>query len=109
MNAIKMGDTVIANSELTNLLGIMRDMHNAALDEQWNTVEALDQQRNTVLDRISNFTDGINQNDTDMIVEILQLDQGVLSLTQKHLDFAATQVSSTVVENKVRKAYHDHI
>ncbi len=81
--------------DLGDLLTIMRRMHCAAANGDWDQVDTLDGQRTSFLDQISENCATTTSVDVNicraMISEIAELDQAVTDLLNQSFEWAAGQ------------------
>ncbi|MBX2826352.1 MAG: flagellar protein FliT [Gammaproteobacteria bacterium] len=84
----------VVKPDLKELLTIMRRMHVAAVDGNWDTVDKLDNQRQTFLRSLTECPDLDDHHNNSMVCEIIDLDQAVLGLANAGMTQIAGAVSS---------------
>lgn len=82
------------HSGLKNLQTVMFDMHQAALSTDWHTLERLDKQRHEILVNMSQNKPTQSKENSDIISEIIQLDQAILTIINQSLKQSASDVKS---------------
>ena len=85
---------IVAKPDLKELLTIMRRMHVAAVDGNWDTVDLLDMERQSFLCAMTTCPDLADHHNHSMVREIIDLDQAVLGLAKAGLTHIAGVVSS---------------
>lgn len=93
------------NNDLEALLAVMRDMNRAAKLADWTALEDLDNRRQSILININRHTLESTKECSEAIVELIQLDQEVLALTNQSLEHVASQVETTRHQSKACQHY----
>ncbi|MBX2880367.1 MAG: flagellar protein FliT [Granulosicoccus sp.] len=90
----KVAGATPVESDLRDLLTIMRRMHVAAEADNWDAVDSLDGLRQNFLHTLSECPDLSSQHNTSIICEIIDLDQAVLNLATSAMSVVASAVST---------------
>lgn len=85
----------IVKPDLKELLTIMRRMHVAAVHGNWDTVDTLDNLRQSFLRTLTQCPDLDDHHNNAIVCEIIDLDQAVLGLANAGM----TQIASVVSSN----------
>jgi len=84
----------IVKPDLKDLLTIMRRMHLAAEQGNWDAVDTLDNLRQGFLRTLTECPDLADHHTNSIVCEIIDLDQAVLSLANAGMAAIAGSVSS---------------
>jgi len=95
------------DSPLKTLRNTMQDMYLAASEGDWDNLEKLDRLRSVILNEMQS-NGGSSPIDENMILEIIELDQAILHLTSKELEYIASKVTVDSEKSRICAAYQSH-
>ncbi len=87
----------------------MLQMHDAAMNGNWDIMDSLDDDRTKILDSLSTHSGTLDSpDDQQMTQDILRLDQEILFLTNQQLEYIAEKVTVTTEKSKACNTYQAH-